>query len=58
MSKYGEDVAEPYAHGGLVQLSIRAGYAADAFATLSPDEARLLALRLIKMADEAEGQEW
>ncbi|WP_228973415.1 hypothetical protein [Streptomyces sp. DH12] len=56
MSKYGKEVEEPYAHGGLVMLDIR-DYDARAVTSISPDEARLLALRLIKTADEAEGQE-
>lgn len=50
MSKYGEGVEEPSASGGVIIIEARA--------VLSPDEARLLGLRLIKMADEAEGQEW
>jgi hypothetical protein len=58
VSKYGDGVDEPYANGGTVQISVRAGYAAAAFAVLNPDEARLLGLRLIKLADEADAQEW
>jgi hypothetical protein len=58
VSKYGEGVEEPYAHGGLVQVGIRVGYAAHTLTSITPDEARLLGLRLIKMADEAEAQEW
>ncbi|MFJ3248337.1 hypothetical protein [Streptomyces sp. NPDC086782] len=57
MSKYGEDVDEPYAHGGLVHVRV-SDYDGGARASISPDEARLLGLRLIKMADEAEAQEW
>lgn len=61
MNKYGEDVEEPHACGGFVTF-----YACDSSVlgtesvsvSLHPDEARLLALRLIKMADEAEDQEW
>lgn len=49
MSKYGEGVSEPYAFSGLVTLSTDTQKV-----DLSPDEARLLGLRLIKMADEAE----
>ncbi|MET7939653.1 hypothetical protein [Streptomyces sp. NPDC005302] len=57
MSKYGEGVDEPYAHTGLVSLTVR-DYDGRAVTSIAPDEARLLGLRLIKMADEAEAQEW
>lgn len=58
MSKYGEGVEEPYAWSGSVNLRIDEEYGESAKTSLHPDEARLLALRLIKMADKAEGQEW
>jgi hypothetical protein len=58
VSKYGEGVLDPHAAGGLVSIGIRVGYAAATLTSLSPDEARLLGLRLIKTADEAEAQEW
>lgn len=58
MSKYGEGVEEPYARGGIVHFGIDMGYMAATLAGISPDEARLLGLRLIKVADEAEEQEW
>ncbi|MFB7114060.1 hypothetical protein [Streptomyces sp. NPDC056291] len=58
MSKYGDGIDEPYAHGGQVQVSVGVGYSAAFLTSISPDEARLLGLRLIKMADEAEAQEW
>ncbi|MER5501361.1 hypothetical protein ABT096_29730 [Streptomyces sp. NPDC002561] len=57
MSKYGADVDEPYAHVGRVKLRV-SDYDGSAVTGLSPDEARLLGLRLIKTADEAEAQEW
>ncbi|MFJ6237953.1 hypothetical protein ACIQH0_28185 [Streptomyces griseus] len=55
--KYGKGVHEPYAHGGTVRLGVE-DYDGRSHTGISPDEARLLGLRLIKMADEAEGQEW
>lgn len=58
MSKYGNGVEEPRARTGLVHIAIDEEYGDRAEASLSPDEARLLGLRLIKMADEAEAQEW
>jgi hypothetical protein len=58
VSKYGEGVHEPYAHGGLVRLLIDPKVDKWGSSDLSPDEARLLGLRLIKMADEADGQDW
>lgn len=59
MTKYGEGVYEPSAHGGFVNLTVEEPYGESSVrAHLHPDEARLLGLRLIKMADEAEGQEW
>lgn len=60
MSKYGDDVDVPYAHGGSVTLPVREFSEPVSWlrASLTPDEARLLGLRLIKMADEAEAQEW
>ncbi|MFD5161030.1 hypothetical protein ACFWMJ_23625 [Streptomyces hawaiiensis] len=60
MSKYGDGIDEPYAHGGLVTLPVREFSDPVSWlnTSLSPDEARLLGLRLIKMADEAEAQEW
>ncbi|MCQ6554779.1 hypothetical protein NPS70_16460 [Streptomyces sp. C10-9-1] len=57
MSKYGEGVEEPYAFSGRVKFNV-SDYDAVVHADIAPDEARLLALRLIKMADEAEGQDW
>ncbi|MFE5828722.1 hypothetical protein ACFQ8W_00375 [Streptomyces sp. NPDC056508] len=59
-SKYGEDVDEPWAHDGLVTLPIREFSEPESwlYTKLTPDEARLLGLRLIKMTDEAERQEW
>ncbi|WP_326742598.1 hypothetical protein [Streptomyces sp. NBC_01768] len=57
MSKYGTGVDEPYAFGGFVMLRVDEEYGESAKVDISPDEARLLGLRLIKMADEAEGQE-
>jgi hypothetical protein len=43
-----------------VTLSVREFSDPDSWlnTTLTPDESRLLGLRLIKMADEAEAQEW
>jgi hypothetical protein len=60
VSKYGDDVDEPYARGGEVVLPVREFSEPVSWlvATLTPDEARLLGLRLIKTADEAEAQEW
>ncbi|PPS86429.1 hypothetical protein [Streptomyces sp. MH60] len=58
MSKYGEGVEEPYAFSGLVSVVIDEPLGERAQTSLSPDEARLLGLRLIKTADEAEAQEW
>ncbi len=58
MSKYGEGVEEPYAFSGLVNIVIDEEYGERAEASVHPDEARLLGLRLIKVADEAEAQEW
>ncbi|WDM16724.1 hypothetical protein J3S85_37805 [Streptomyces lavenduligriseus] len=58
MSQYGEGVEEPYTFSGFVKLTIDEEYGGKARASLRPDEARLLGLRLIKMADEAEEQEW
>jgi hypothetical protein len=58
VSQYGEGVHEPRAHSGLVSLAVEEPYGPSAGVSIHPDEARLLALRLIKMADEAEGQEW
>lgn len=58
MSKYGDGVEEPYAFSGFVNLFIDEEYGHRAKAALAPDEARLLGLRLIKMADEAEAQQW
>ncbi|MFB7823862.1 hypothetical protein [Streptomyces hydrogenans] len=55
--KYGDGVEEPYAFSGVVQVGVQ-DYDGRARASISPDEARLLGLRLIKAADEAEGQEW
>ncbi|MFB7479554.1 hypothetical protein ACFUEM_08610 [Streptomyces anulatus] len=57
MSKYGKEIEEPFARGGLVVLDVR-DYDSRAVTSIAPDEARLLGLRLIKLADEAEGQEW
>jgi hypothetical protein len=57
VSKYGEGVGEPYAYSGLVSVCVNDGCEA-ATADLTPDHARLLGLRLIKLADEAEAQEW
>lgn len=56
--KYGGEVHDPYAFTGFVMLIIDEMRGGSAKADLKPDEARLLGLRLIKMADEAEGQEW
>ncbi|MER7922162.1 hypothetical protein ABTY96_03325 [Streptomyces sp. NPDC096057] len=58
MSKYGDGIEEPYAFGGFVTLSVREFSETDSWlkSDLRPDEARLLGLRLIKMADEAEAQ--
>ncbi|MFI9123865.1 hypothetical protein ACIGW0_31490 [Streptomyces bikiniensis] len=53
MSKYGDGVHEPYAFSGSVNLTVD-DYDGRAQTSISPDEARLLGLRLIKMADEAE----
>lgn len=58
MSKYGTEIPEPYAFSGSVMIHVDEEYGGAAKATISPDEARLLGLRLIKLADEAEGQEW
>lgn len=58
MSKYGDGVGVPYAFNGSVRIVIDEEYGDRAEASLEPDEARLLGLRLIKMADEAEAQEW
>lgn len=58
MSQYGEGVYEPRAHSGLVSLTVEEPYGPSASTTIHPDEARLLALRLIKMADEADSQDW
>ncbi|AKZ59174.1 hypothetical protein SAM23877_6129 [Streptomyces ambofaciens ATCC 23877] len=57
MSKYGEGVREPFATSGLINVSIE-DYDGSSHTSIHPDEARLLGLRLIKMADEAEAQEW
>jgi hypothetical protein len=57
VSKYGDDVKEPYAFSGLVSITIDEKYGERASASITPDEARLLGLRLIKMADEAEDEE-
>lgn len=56
MSKFGTGVREPYAHGGLVIMSQE--LPTQVSVQVSPDEARLLGLRLIKLADEAEAQGW
>ncbi|MEU1074309.1 MULTISPECIES: hypothetical protein [unclassified Streptomyces] len=58
MNQYGDGIEEPYAHGGAVHFGLKAGHTASTSVRISPDEARLLGLRLIKVADEAEGQEW
>ena len=58
MTKYGEGVYEPYAHAGLVNLTTEEFMGEHSVSTdLSPDQARLLGLRLIRMADEADSQE-
>lgn len=59
MSKYGEGVEEPYVFSGLVTLVVKEFSDPDTWltTTLAPDEARLLGLRLIKAADEAEAQD-
>lgn len=58
MSQYGEGVYEPRAHSGLARLTVEEPYGPSASVSIHPDEARLLGLRLIKMADEADSQEW
>lgn len=58
MSKYGTEITEPYAFSGSVMIHIDEEYGGSAKAGVAPDEARLLGLRLIKLADEAEKQEW
>jgi hypothetical protein len=59
MSMYGDDVGEPYAEGGIVTLPVVEFRDPDSwlYPSMSPDEARLLGLRLIKLADEAEEQD-
>ncbi|KDQ65744.1 hypothetical protein [Streptomyces sp. NTK 937] len=60
MNAYGNDVGEPYAEGGIVTLPVVEFRDPDSWlhSSMTPDEARLLGLRLIKLADEAEEQEW
>lgn len=48
-----EDHAHAYEMGGVVYLVVPT-YETDAEEALSPDAARLLALRLLRLADQAE----
>lgn len=49
-----EDYWDAHAVWGSVELTVRPAYDSPATVALSPDKARLLALRLIKSADAAE----
>jgi hypothetical protein len=54
-------VKDAYAHGGTVTLHVDPVYCdvmRPLAANLTPDEARLLGLKLIRLADKADEQEW
>ncbi|MEV8015656.1 hypothetical protein AB0O76_04710 [Streptomyces sp. NPDC086554] len=54
-------IKDAYTHGGTVTLHMDPVYCdvtRPLAAGLSPDEARLLGLKLIRLADKADEQEW
>lgn len=56
-----ETLYDPSAVGGLVTIAVRAADGSEpveAAIDVSPDEARLYALALIRAADEADRQDW
>ena len=57
MSSFDKDYAEAYALWGTVNLRVQRAFVGNVSVALSSDEARLLGLKLIKSADEAEGYE-
>lgn len=48
------DTADAYSTGGIVHVGVHPEFYTGAYAELSPDEARLLALKIIRAADTAE----